>query len=87
MLKRSLVANVNGNLISIVVNARRTKAASIEFVAGMIVCVPFKDEITGDNSFWLAKVRKLLIRLLMSPSFAGSLIQPCRGYADRVGSH
>lgn len=37
-------------------NVRRTKSASIDFVAGMIVCVPFKDEITGIDSFWLAKV-------------------------------
>ena len=68
-------------------NPRRSKAALMDFSPGMIVCVPFKDEVNGLNSFWLAKVRKLLIRLLMSPSFAGSLIQPCRGYADRVGSH
>jgi hypothetical protein len=40
----------------LVVNARRTKSASIDFVAGMIVCVPFKDEMTGIDSFWLAKV-------------------------------
>ncbi len=40
----------------VAVNVRRTKAASIEFAAGMIVCVPFKDEVTGIDSFWLAKV-------------------------------
>lgn len=38
------------------VNVRRTKSASIEFAAGMIVCVPFKDDITGTDSYWLAKV-------------------------------
>jgi hypothetical protein len=28
----------------------------IDFSPGMIVCVPFKDNITGDDTFWLAKV-------------------------------
>ncbi len=63
-------------------NLRRSKAPLIELVPGMIVCVPFKDDVTGVDSFWLGKVRKSLILLLMSPLFAGSLIQPCRSYAD-----
>ena len=39
-------------------NPRRSKAALIEFAPGMIVCVPFKDEVTGINTFWLGKVGK-----------------------------
>jgi hypothetical protein len=39
-------------------NPRRSKSALMEFSPGMIVCVPFNDEVTGLDSFWLAKVRK-----------------------------
>lgn len=35
---------------------RRSKTTVIDFSPGMIVCVPFKDSITGDDAFWLAKV-------------------------------
>jgi hypothetical protein len=38
------------------INVRRTKTTVIDFVTGMIVCVPFKDDVTGADSFWLAKV-------------------------------
>jgi hypothetical protein len=41
-------------------NPRRLKAALMEFSPGMIVCVPFKDDVTGVDSFWLAKVGKFL---------------------------
>jgi len=35
---------------------RRSKTTVIDFSPGMIVVVPFKDSITGDDAFWLAKV-------------------------------
>ena len=35
---------------------RRSKTTVIDFSPGMIVVVPFKDNVTGDDAFWLAKV-------------------------------
>lgn len=35
---------------------RRSKTTVIDFSPGMIVCVPFKDNSTGNDAFWLAKV-------------------------------
>ena len=53
---QSFVAKRDREFCGPLTTGRRSKIAVIDFSPGMIVVVPFKDSVAGDDAFWLAKV-------------------------------